>query len=151
MTTWQAQLSSFRRICFDSNALIYFLEEREPYAGLVAQGIALMELGYALGFLSTIVEMEILVKSIRERDTVAHDRAETFLRGRANLTVRSVDRIVARRAAEVRARTHLAPLDSIIVATGLEERCDAIIGNDSMIASRPVGIPPYLYLDDYVP
>ena len=38
---------------------------------------------------------------------------------------------------------------AIIVATALEERCDAIIGNDSIIASRLTGIP-YLYLDDYV-
>lgn len=108
-----------------------------------------MERGHALGVISTIVEMEILVKPMRERDDSAHDRAETFFRQRPNLSVRAVDRVVARRAADLRARTRLLPLDAIIVATGVEERCDAIIGNDSMIASRNLGIP-YLYLDDYV-
>ena len=151
MKAWQIRLSSLRRIAFDSNALIYFLEDREPYSTYVAQAVALMDRGHALGFVSTIVEMEILVKPIRERDASAHDRAEIFLRERPNLNVRAVDRLIARRAADIRARTRLAPLDAIIVATGLEERCDAIVGNDSMIASRSrdVGIP-YIYLDDYV-
>jgi len=40
-------------------------------------------------------------------------------------------------------------MDAIIVATGLEDRCDAIVGNDSLIAARSQSIP-YLYLDDYV-
>ena len=148
-SAWTNKLASLRRIAFDSNALIYFLEDREPYATFVAQAITIVESGRALGFISTVVEMEMLVKPIQQRDDDAHDRAETFLRTRPNLSVRSVDRVIARRAANVRARTRLRPMDAIIVATGLEERCDAIIGNDSMIASRIVGIP-YLYLDDYV-
>ena len=41
------------------------------------------------------------------------------------------------------------PMDAIIVATAVEERCDAIIGNDSMMAARTTDIP-YLYLNDYV-
>ena len=74
---------------------------------------------------------------------------EIFLRQAPNLAVRSVDRVIARRAAHVRAQTRLSPMDAIIVATALEERCDAIIGNDSIIASRSIGIP-YLYLDDHI-
>ena len=98
LANWMNQLASLRRIGFDSNALIYLLEDREPYA---------------------------------------------------DLRVRSVDRTVAQRAARVRAQTRLDPLDAIIVATALEERCDAMIGNDSFIASRSIGIP-YLYLNDYI-
>lgn len=63
---------------------------------------------------------------------------ETFLQRLSGLTVRPVDRNIARQAADVYAGTRLAPLGSIIVATGLEERCNAIIGNDAMIASRIV-------------
>ncbi len=146
---WTEELGSLHRIGFDSNALIYFLERRPPYSSYVAQVIAMMERGQMTGFMSTIVEMELLVKPLRERDAAGRDRIETFLRQQRNLAVRPVDRVVARRAAHVRARTRLAPLDSIVVATALEERCDAIIGNDSLIASRNLGIP-YLYLNDYV-
>ena len=146
---WESQVSSLRRVAFDSNALIYLLNAREPYARYVAQVIAIMESGQAIGFISTVVEMELLGKPTREKNFAARDRAEAFLRETHNLAVRPVDRTIARRAADVRARTRLAPLDSIIVATGLEERCEAIIGNDSIIASRSTGIP-YFYLDDYL-
>ncbi|MBI2873242.1 MAG: type II toxin-antitoxin system VapC family toxin [Chloroflexi bacterium] len=146
---WEGRLSSLRRIAFDSNALIYLLEGREPYTTYVARAIEMMERGEVVGLVSTVVEMELLVKPLRDRDTGAYDRVEMFLRQRPNLTVRAVDRAVARRAADVRARTRLSPLDAIVVATALEERCDAIIGNDSLIASRLTGIP-YLYMDDYL-
>ena len=146
---WAHQLAPLRRIGFDSNALIYLLEGRDPYASYVGEAIATIERGRAMGFVSTIVEMELLVKPLRDRDMVARDRVEMFLRRQHIFEVRSVDRVVARRAADVRARTHLSAQDGIIVATGLEERCDAIIGNDSVIASCRLGIP-YLYLDDYV-
>ena len=146
---WTRQLLGLRRVGFDSNALIYLLEGRQPYAAYVAEITTAMERGYVKGFISTIVEMELLVKPLRERNVAVRDRIEMFLRQMPNLVVRPVNRVIARRAAEVRARTRLAPMDSIIVATGLEDRCDAIVGNDSLIASRSQGIP-YLYLDDYV-
>lgn len=150
MTTyWANQLSAMRRIGFDSNALIYFLEGQQPYYSYVAQAVAMMENGRAIGVASTVMEMELLVKPLRDRDIVGRDKIEIFLRQQQNLLIRPVDRLVARRAADVRVRTRLAPLDAIIVATALEERCEAIIGNDAVIASRPVGIS-YLYLDDYV-
>ena len=74
---------------------------------------------------------------------------ELFFRDSPNLVIRSFDRTIAKRAALVRASNRLLLPDAIIVATALEERCDAIIGNDSVIASQAVGIP-YLYLNDYV-
>ena len=138
-----------RRISFDSNALIYLLEETEPYATYVGRVIAMMESGQAAGYISTVAEMELLVKPMRERNATSQNKTEIFLRGTPNLAVCPVDRVIARRAADVRARTRLAALDAIVVATALEKRCDAIIGNDSIIASRPTGIS-YLYLDDYI-
>ena len=102
-----------------------------------------------MGLISTIVEMELLVKPLRDRNFSTVNRIEVFLRGTPNLIVRSLDRVVARRAADVRARTGLAQFDAVIAATAMEERCDAIIGNDGMFASRVTGIP-YLYLDDYI-
>jgi predicted nucleic acid-binding protein len=147
--TWAERLASARRISFDSNAVIYLLEGREPYASYVAQTAALIERGQALGVISTIVEMEVLVRPLRDSDTEAQERMRTFLQTMPNLMVRPVDRIIARRAATVRARTRLAPMDAIIVATALEERCDVIVGNDSFVAKQSLGVP-YLYLEAYV-
>jgi predicted nucleic acid-binding protein len=101
------------------------------------------------GVVSTVVELEVLVKPLRERNVAAWNQAERLFQGTPNLAVRVVDRSVAYRAADVRARTGLSVPDAIIVATALEERCDALIGNDARIASRDTGVS-YLYLDDYV-
>ena len=146
---WEADLSDLSRVAFDTNALVYLLNGREPYASYVAQTIGLMDGGELVGIISTVVEMELLVKPLRDRDVDMRDRAEFLLRTRPYLMVRSVDRLVARRAAAVRARSRLSAIDAIIVATALEEQCDAIIGNDSLIARRVTDIP-YLYLGDYV-
>ncbi len=42
-TRWTDQFTSLRRIGFDSNALIYHLEGREPYAGYVAEAFVTVE------------------------------------------------------------------------------------------------------------
>ena len=148
-TPWSNRLASLARIGFDSNALIYALEGRPPYADLVAQALTMMQENKAVGFASTLVEMEMLVKPMRDKDTEALIRLELFLRHMPNLFFRPVNRSIARRAADLRARAAIPPVDAVITATAVEERCDAIIGNDSMLASRVIGIP-YLYLDDYV-
>lgn len=149
-TRWDYELASIRRVGFDTNALIYFIRSVAPYASLIADAVAMIVQGGALGVLSTVVEVELLVRPLRDRDGDSLDKVEFLLQRTPNFLIRPVDRAVARRAADVRARTGLSVPDAIIVATALEERCDAIIGNDARIASRITGIP-YLLLDDYIP
>jgi predicted nucleic acid-binding protein len=116
---------------------------------MVSGVLTRVEEGAVQAIVSTINELEVLVKPLRARDRRALTRAVLFFRRTPNLLVRPVDRVVARRAADVRARTGLAVPDAVIVATSLEERCDALIGNDARMAARAVGVP-YLYLEDYV-
>ena len=147
--TWNATLSSLSRVAFDTNALIYLLERREPWFPYVQRAVEGLESGRMSGVISTTVEMEVLVGPLRNGDIEAYERIEMFLLHRPNLSIVEVSRVIARKAADIRARTSLAPMDSIIVATALDANCHAIIGNDSVIASRRTGIP-YLYLNDYV-
>ena len=86
---------------------------------------------------------------MRDRNRRALETIELFFRNSPNLVIRSVDRTVARRAAAVRASSRLSLPDATIVATALEDRCDALIGNDSSVARYASGIP-YLYLNDYL-
>ena len=149
ISRWSREVARLRRIAFDSNALVYAADGRSPYAELVAEAIDAMRTGQAIGVISTIVEMELLVKPLRDGDQDAHERVELVLRTAPNLYIRPVDRAVARGAADIRARTMLAPMDAIIASTALQERCDAIIGNDAIFAGRLKSIP-YLYLEDYI-
>lgn len=149
MTLWRDRLTSVRRIGFDTNVLIYALEGSTRYAQLMADILAMMQQGELYGVVSTIVEVELLVRPLRERSQTALDQVELLLQKTPNLFIRPVDRAIARRAADVRARTGLRIPDAIIVATAVEEHCQAIIGNDATMARRVTEMP-YLYLEDYV-
>ncbi len=149
LAAWDATLSSLGSVAFDTNALIYLLERREPWFPYVQRAIETVESGRVRGVISTTVEMEMLVGPLRNGDVGAYERVEMFLLHRPNLSVVEVSRAIARRAADIRARTGLSPLDSIVVATALSADCDVIIGNDAMIGSKNIGVP-YLYLNDYV-
>lgn len=142
-------MSAHRRVALDTNVVIYALEDVVPYRDLAQHLLRLMERGFMLGTVSTVVEAEVLVKPLRQHDQLAVERTELFFRHSPNLVVRSFDRAVARRAALVRATSRLLLPDAIIVATALEERCDVLIGNDADIARQAIGVP-YLYLENYV-
>jgi predicted nucleic acid-binding protein len=96
--------------------------------------------------LSVVSEAEMLVKPLRERDMREVERIDALFQGPEHVEVRPVDRRLARRAADLRARLGLRLDDAFIVATAIEAGCDAVIGNDSLCARRVVDIP-YVYLD----
>jgi len=133
---WTARITELSRIGFDSNALIYALEGRPPYTPLVLEALALVFSGQASAVVSSLVEAEMLVKPLRERDRMNIDTLAIFFSQTPNLTIRPVDR-----AAAIPARTSLPLVDAIIAATAVEERCDAIIGNDARLAARITGVP----------
>ena len=146
---WLDDMSAYRQVGLDTNVIIYSLENVAPYRELTGQVLRLMDRGLIVGHVSTVVETEVLVKPMRDRNRRALETIELFFRNSPNLVIRSVDRTVARRAAAVRASSRLSLPDATIVATALEDRCDVLIGNDSSVARYASGIP-YLYLNDYL-
>ena len=146
---WLDELRTCRQVGLDTNVLIYLLEDVQPYRDLAVQVLHMMDRGLMVGCISTIVEAEMLVRPIRDRNHRAQETIELFLRNSPNLVLRSVDRAVAKRAAEVRAASRLRLPDAIVVATAIEERCDVLIGNDGAMSRGVPGIQ-YLHLDDYV-
>ena len=146
---WLDDLRTCRQVGLDTNVLIYLLDNVQPYRELAGQVLHMMDRGLIVASISTIVEAEMLVRPIRDRNRRAQETIELFLRNSPNLVLRSVDRAVAKRAAEVRAASRLRLPDAIVVATAIEERCDVLIGNDGAMSRGVPGIP-YLHLDDYI-
>jgi predicted nucleic acid-binding protein len=143
-------LALLRRVTFDSNALIYALEGTQPYAPLVWEALAMTARGMIRGVVPTVVALELLANPMRDCDGRAIDRIDLLLDTESNLLIRPLDRATSRRAATVRTQTGLSLADAVVVATALEERCDAVIGNDWRMASRAKAVR-HLHLDDYVP
>ncbi len=107
-----------------------------------------MVAGNRSAFLSVITEAELLVLPMRQSNREAIDRLESLL-SHPSITVVGVDRELASNAASFRSRLNLPLMDSIIVATAVASRCDALIGNDRTCARRVSEIP-YIYLDEVV-
>ena len=145
--TWTQMLSRCERLAFDSNALIYFLEGYPRYSDRVAEALSLLEQGRAVGFVSTMVEMELQVLPMRDNDKRRLMTIAKFFRLQPNLFLAPLDSTVAGAAARVRASTGMKAPDAIIEATAVVTRCDAIIGNDRGFAKRSE--LPYLLLDDF--
>ena len=108
-----------------------------------------MEQDLAVGFVSVVVELELMVGPLRAQDAAGVEQMQMLLNVMPNLVVRPVDRDVARHAARIRAATGLRAPDAIITASAILDRCDAIVGNDRTMARRVQGVR-YLCLDDYV-
>jgi predicted nucleic acid-binding protein len=146
---WLHDLGSYRRVGLDSNLIIYALGDVFPYRELVQHVFVLLERGLMTGIASTIVQAEVCVGPLMRRKRLELERAELVFRNSPNLVVVDCDRAVARRAAEVRAASRMPLPDAIVVATALEARCDALIGNDSRMTGHTFGLP-YLYLNNYL-
>jgi predicted nucleic acid-binding protein len=128
--------------------LVYYLEKVQPYRAWLEPVIESVVAGSRSAVLSVIAEAELLVLPLRLRNRDALDRVEGLLE-HPSITIRRVDRELARHAASVRAGLNLRLMDSIIVATAAVSGCDALIGNDQTCARRVTEIP-YVYLEESV-
>lgn len=140
-------LAGTTRIAFDTNAVIYYLEDIHPYGVYAAQAFSLLASGAAVGFVSTMVELETLVRPLRTRNRGLLFSIRRFFALHPNLYVTPMSSDIAQGAAQVRASTSLKAPDAIIAATAAADRCDVIIGNDRAFARNSA--LPYLVLDDF--
>jgi predicted nucleic acid-binding protein len=159
-----ANLSTCRRVNLDTSALIYYLEDRRPYSDLMEAVFRLVSSGEMEAVVSSIAQMELLVKPIRERHLEVVGEVIEFTERTANLRVVDVSRPVAMQAAVIRAEGLGVP-DSLIIATGAVAECDATITNDGgwrrvveALRRRPalmrgevrLSMPKVVLLNDYV-
>jgi predicted nucleic acid-binding protein len=97
---------------------------------------------------SVITEAELLVRPERAGDQNAIQRIGDLL-SEPGIEVVEVTRRMARRAAALRSHNRLKLPDAIIVATAIETRCEAILGNDHAWAAHPVDVN-YILLDELI-
>ena len=116
MTLWD-NFSDGEKVGLDSSVFIYYFNRQEPYFQHCLQLVRRIESGQLRGVISTVSEMEILVEPLAQRRLQLVNDIEDLLRRLAGLDVVPVDRVLARRAAELRAQTRLRSLDAMVAAT----------------------------------
>ena len=157
-------LSGCRKVNLDTNAVIYYFGGGEPYGRLMKALFGLVGRGSLEVVISGIVQMELLVKPIREGNLDAVDEVVHFTERTPNVQVVDVSRPVVMQAAFVRA-DGLEVADSLVLSTGIVTECDATITNDkrwrlalARLARRPpiargdvlLKLPRLLSLDEFV-
>jgi predicted nucleic acid-binding protein len=157
-------LSGCARVNLDTNAVIYYFGGGEPYGRLMKALFGLVDRGSLEVVISGIVQMELLVKPIREGNLDAVGEVIHFTERTPNIRVVDVSRPVVMQAAFVRA-DGLEVADSLVLSTGIVAECDATVTNDkrwrlplARLARRPpmargdgeLRLPRLLCLDEFV-
>jgi len=134
------------KIGLDTAPLIYYLNRQEPYYETCVELLKRIEFGQLRAVMSVVTEMELLARGSVQGKLQAINDVEQLLRRLRSLRILDVDRTIARRAAELRARTRVKGLDAVIVGTALTEGCRRLIGNDQEVARRVTEID-YVTMD----
>jgi predicted nucleic acid-binding protein len=157
-------LSGCHTVNLDTNAVIYYFGGRAPYGGLMKALFGLADRGSLEIVISAIVQMELLVKPIAEGNLDAVGEVIHFTERTPNVRVVDVSRPIVGQAAFIRA-DGLSVADSLVLATGIVEECDATVTNDrrwkrplarfarrSPMArgQKKLELPRHLCLDDFV-
>lgn len=141
-------MTTARRLCLDTNALIYFLDRVPPYYAEVERIFAGLRDSLKQAFVSVVTEIELLVQPIRYQREWELEQIRVVLDA-PQVQVVELNRTIAHSAAEIRADLLLDLPDATIIATAMYTGCDAILGNDRRCAQR-VRELPYVLLDDLV-
>jgi predicted nucleic acid-binding protein len=136
------------QIAFDSNALIYFVEEHPKYLPVVEPVIELIKAGQGTGHVATVSYMEVMVAPLQKQAEVLAAAYRDVFAIRRDFRLHSLTRPIAERAALTRARFSLRTPDAIVAATALEHGCSHLITNDPTF--RRVEGLRVLVIDDYV-
>ena len=145
-------LSGCRKVNLDTNPVVYYFGGGEPYGTLMGALFRLVDEGSLEVVMSRIVQMELLVKPIRERNLDAVGEVIHFTERTPNVRMVDLFHHVVVQAAFVRAdsldirdegrdedkaadgrkcrEAGLAVPDCLVVATGIVTQCDATITND---------------------
>lgn len=148
MGQFEERIANAGIVGLDTSLFIYFLERNPRYVGLARIALKGMEDGKWQGVTSTITLMELTVRPWRlGQERIAHEY-ESLLVNFPNLTIVDIDRHVARRAAQLRARFNISPADALQMAASLSRGAKMFLTNDRRLAS--VLSVDVAMLDDFV-
>ena len=141
-------LRRHRIVGLDTTVFIYHIEASSRYAMPAAAVFGGLANGAFVGVTSALTLMELVVKPLQMGRIDVADEYEVVVGNYPNLSVVDIDRPVARRAAELRARYRLRPADALQVAACLGHGAAAFVTNDrDLLRVREIEI---LLLEDFV-
>ncbi|MCB0156676.1 MAG: PIN domain-containing protein [Caldilineaceae bacterium] len=134
MDEFISRLAPHDVIALDTSILIYHFEAHPRYLPLTRVVLERINRGLCSAVISVLVLMELTVQPLRLEQLAVAQEYEALLANFPHLQLCDVDRAVTRRAARLRARHNVRPVDALHVAGALEQGATAFITNDLMLA-----------------
>ena len=142
------RLSRCRTVHVDTQAIIYLLEDRDPWLSVVTDLFAEIRPGGIRGTSSIVTLVEVLVKPLKEgRHDLANAYREVLLDAGAIYLI-PLDRAVAECAARIRAEHAFKIPDAVQLASALSVGADVFVTNDVQL--RRFTEIDVVLLDDFV-
>ena len=134
MEQFKRQLAGHAIIGLDTSVFIYHMEAHPHYQPLTQELLASVQAGRQTAVTSTITVMELTVRPWQLGRSAVAREYEALLVHFPNLVLADVTRVVARRAAQLRARYNVRPADALQAATALLNGATAFVTNDRKLA-----------------
>lgn len=147
MGALSSRLAKHSLVGFDSAPFIYLREASDRFAELAAEAFEALERGDFEGVTSVVTLLEVSVKPYRVGRPDLADEYDLLLANFPHLTVVDVDRGIALRAAELRARYNLRPADALQAGASLASGATALLTNDTGL--RRVSELEVIVLEDF--
>lgn len=129
-----------KRIYFDSNPFIYFLEKDETFFDSVLPFFRQLANEQLIGVTSDLVLAELLVKPFRENDLVNVNNIKNLLLNPNYFEMRAHNRDAFEYASRIRAAQRLKMPDALHVATAILSDCDYFLTLDAQIINKVTDI-----------
>jgi predicted nucleic acid-binding protein len=124
-------LSGVTQLGFDTPPFIYFVERHPAYVNLVRAVIQRVDSGAILGCASVVTLTEVLTQPIRFGNITLELSYRNLLLQSRNFALISIDPVIAKQAADLRARYNLRTPDALQIAAALNAGCEAFLTNDA--------------------
>lgn len=142
----EAVLSGIDLLGVDTPPFIYYTENRPIYFEKMQAIFQRVNQGQFEVLCSVITLSETLNKPIEANDQMLINAYNSLFENTAGVTLVSVNKNIARTAAELRAKYGLKTPDALHVATALETGCQAFLTNDKGL--KQVSEIPILVLEE---
>ena len=131
MTFIDEALSGVSTLAFDSDCIIYFMNQDTDHDAPMIEIFLRVASSRICGLTSTITLTEGLVYAFRNGDLQIQQEYRDLLNNSNNFRLVAIDSSIAERAAELRARYNLRTPDALQVATAIDTGCEAFLTNNA--------------------
>lgn len=123
-----------KKIAIDTTIFIYVFEQSVEFGEKSKELLEKVEAGIFSAVASSVSLTEILVKPIREKDISLEKQYKLLFNHFPNLTIVSIDNLVASQAAYLRGVYGIKTPDALIVASAIIANAEVLITNDDRLA-----------------